>query len=74
MSALTKEYGNDEAKNLFKCFIEKGILEECGTGFAVPIPSMHTWLKGCFAKEKIDLSREQQKVHVERGRDSGFER
>ncbi len=58
MSALTKEYGDSEAKDLFKRFIEKGIIEERGMGFVVPIPSMHTWLKDTYTRAKTDLSLE----------------
>jgi len=46
ISSLTREYDDiSEAKKLFDLSIEKGILEKCKTGYAVSIPSMHTWLK-----------------------------
>ncbi len=74
MSALTSNYGASEAKDLFQRFIEKGIVEERGMGFVVPIPSMHTWLKETYTREKIEMPGEPQKSRVERGRGSRFER
>ncbi len=74
LSALTKKYGDAEAKDLFKRFIEKGIIEEHGMGFVVPIPSMHTWLKDTHGVQKIEMPPKQQKIRLEGGRDSGFER
>ena len=44
VSSLMTEYESREAKQLFHHFLEKGILAKCGLGYAVPIPSMHTWL------------------------------
>ena len=44
VSSLMTEYESSEAKQLFHHFLEKGILAKCGLGYAVPIPSMHTWL------------------------------
>ena len=40
MSALTKTYGDPEAKALFDRFMKKGLLEKSGVGLVVPIPSM----------------------------------
>ena len=54
LSLLTKEYDEDEAKKLFDLSLDKGVLEKRKTGYAVSIPSMHTWLKkeyGCGAIE-----------------------
>ncbi|MCY3614502.1 MAG: hypothetical protein OXH03_05325 [Bacteroidetes bacterium] len=51
LSSLKKEYGRSTAEKLFQRFERKGILEESGAGFAVPIPSMHTWLKEEYANK-----------------------
>ncbi len=45
VSSLAQTYGNDQAEDLLKDFIEKGILEKSGKGLSISIPSMHTWLK-----------------------------
>ena len=52
LSSLTKKYGDREAKDLFDRFIRKRILEKSGAGFAVPIPSMHAWMKDEYAAKK----------------------
>ncbi|MCY4205711.1 MAG: ATP-binding protein [Bacteroidetes bacterium] len=51
MSSLKKEYDKIEAQELFSDFEKKGILEKSGMGYAVPIPSMHTWLKDTYDPE-----------------------
>ncbi len=74
MSAFINKYGDSKAEKLFKDFVSKGILEKREMGYIVPIPSIYTWLKETYTREKIELSREPQKSRVERGRGSGFER
>ncbi len=74
MSSLRQEYGQSEAEELFKRFEERGILEQNDMGYIVSIPSMHTWLKETYTREKIEMPREPQKSRVERGRGSGLER
>ncbi len=49
VSSLTVEYGDSEAQRLFQRFLEKGVLEKCGIGYAVPVPSMHDWLVSNYA-------------------------
>ena len=49
-SSLAQEYGDDGAKQLFERFEEKGLLAKNGTGYVVPIPSMHAWLKDEYAR------------------------
>ncbi len=44
-SSMIEKFGDNKAEKLFKKFEEKGILEKTPTGYIVPIPSMHTWLK-----------------------------
>ena len=51
VSSLTKEYGDSEAKQLFRRFLEKGVLAKCETGYTIPIPSMHNWLIRKFSCE-----------------------
>lgn len=60
ISSLAQEYGEDEANNLFKRLEREGLLAQCGMGYAVPIPSMHAWLKNKYVQEKIDLPRQEQ--------------
>ena len=53
ISALAEKYGgSSKAEKLVEDFIEKGILEESGVGLAIPIPSMHTWLKEEYSSER----------------------
>jgi len=51
MSALTQIYDKEEAEILFDKFIEKGIIEQDGDGYVIPIPSMHRWLKDTYARK-----------------------
>ncbi len=74
MSALANKYGDSEAKDLFRRFVEKGILEERGMGFVVPIPSMHAWLKETYTRENIKIPPEPQKSRIDRDCDAGFGR
>ncbi len=71
---MAQKYGDDQAKELFAKFEEKGILKQNNMGYIVPIPSMHTWLIETFTREKIELSRQTQKIRVERNLSSGFQR
>ncbi len=74
MSAFIDNYGDSKAEKLFKKFVSKGILEKREMGYSVPIPSMHTWLKETYTRERTEIPRETQKSRVERDRGSGFER
>ncbi|MCY4158604.1 MAG: ATP-binding protein [Bacteroidetes bacterium] len=49
ISSLTEQYGKGEAEELFDRLIKKGILEESERGYAIPIPSMHTWLRDTYS-------------------------
>jgi len=60
MSALTQIYDKEEAEVLFDKFIEKGIIEQDGDGYVIPIPSMHTWLKDTYARK---MPRQNQSKH-----------
>ncbi len=51
MSSLTMEHGDSEAKQLFQRFLEKGVLEKRGLGYAISIPSMHDWLVSNYVRE-----------------------
>ncbi len=59
VSSLAQTYGNDQAEDLLKDFIEKGILEKSGKGLSISIPSMHTWLKEEYGHERIEPTRER---------------
>ena len=48
-SSLTKEYGSDEAKKLFRRALHCGVLHKQSGYYAVPIPSMHDWLISKYA-------------------------
>ena len=43
MTSLTKEYGSDEAKELFCQALHKGILSRRRGDYTIPIPSMQDW-------------------------------
>ncbi len=60
VSSLAQTYGNDQAKDLLKDFIEKGILEKSGKGLSISIPSMHTWLKEEYGHERTEPTRERK--------------
>jgi len=45
LDPLKKKYGFEEAKKVFKKFIDKGIVSPVGGLYSVPIPSMHDWMK-----------------------------
>ncbi len=53
MSSLIQEYGQSEAEDLFQKFEQKGLLIESGMGYAVPIPSMLTWLALNYTHQQI---------------------
>ncbi len=74
MSSLIQEYGQSGAEDLFKKFEQKGILGQNDMGYVVPIPSMHAWLKDTYARSTIEMPREPQKIRLEGGSGSGFER
>ncbi len=73
VSSLAQTYGNDQAKDLLKDFIEKGILEKSGKGLSISIPSMHTWLKEEYGHERTEPTRER-KVRPTPPKDFGMER
>ena len=73
VSSLTIEYGDREAKHLFQRFLKKGILEKCGTGYAVSIPSMHSWLENEYAREQIKLPRGMPPIRSLKERSSGMD-
>jgi hypothetical protein len=74
MSLLVNEYGESKANKLFDRFIEKGILEESGIGYAVPIPSMHTWLTEEYASEKIEIPLDRQSKRISITLNPGMDR
>ncbi len=74
MSLLVNEYGESKANKLFDRFIEKGLLEESGIGYAVPIPSMHTWLTEEYAFEKIEIPQDSQSKRISIEQNPGKER
>ena len=44
ISEFKREYSAKKSKNLFRKFIEKGIIARDGQLYSIPIPSMHEWL------------------------------
>jgi hypothetical protein len=64
ISSLAQEYGEDGGNDLFKHLERKGLLAQRGMGYAVPIPSMHSWLKDEYARESIEIPREGQLGHI----------
>ena len=73
VSSLTTEYGDNESKQLFQRFIEKGILAKYGIGYAVPIPSMHDWLASNYVREQIKFPRETLHIQHSDDRNSGID-
>lgn len=74
VSSLAQEYGEEGAEYLFKSLEKEGLLAQSGLGYAVPIPSMHAWLKDEYVREKIEFPREQQMGRSFHERSSGLER
>ena len=74
VASLAKEYGEDGAIALFKKLEDEGLLAQSEMGYAVPIPSMHGWLKERYGREKIELPRNPQKARSTLNRSSGWER
>ncbi len=73
MSSMVDEYGREEPDNLFHLFIEKGILEEHEEGYAISIPSMHTWLNEKYGLERLG-STHGTKAHPTPMKNFGLER
>ncbi len=48
ISRLSQDIGSDKADKLFDRFLEKGLLNGEDGRFAIPIPSMHSWLVDCY--------------------------
>ncbi len=72
ISSLTKEYGASEAEQLFQRFVQKGVLGEQGAGYAVPIPSMHTWLEKEYGRDQIKAPEETQTIRESGSGSSGM--
>jgi hypothetical protein len=64
VSSLAQEYGEDGAETLFKRMEQEGLLAQSGMGYAVPIPSMHSWLKDEYVRESIEIPRGKQLGHA----------
>jgi len=53
ISALAKEYSEEESGKLFKEALEREIIDERDDGdYGVPIPSFHTWLIDSYGKDR----------------------
>ena len=50
MISLAQDHGAEKAQDLFRRAEEKGIIDERGGRYAVPIPSMHDWLVFSYAR------------------------
>ena len=53
MSSLIQDYSQDKAKTLFRRAVERGIIDERGGRYVIPVPSMHDWLISNYAREQI---------------------
>jgi len=49
ISYLSKDFGTDRAADIFDKALQKGLLDGKDGRFAIPIPSMQTWLTECYA-------------------------
>ncbi len=73
VSSLARDYGDDGAETLFKSLEEEGLLARSGMGYAVPIPSMHAWLRDEYVREKIEFPRDPQMGQSSHEQSSGLE-
>ncbi|MCY3613898.1 MAG: ATP-binding protein [Bacteroidetes bacterium] len=74
VSSLAQEYGEDGAQDLFRKLEAEGLLTASGMGYAVPIPSMHAWLKDVYVRESIEIPPAPTMGHSFHERKSGRER
>ncbi len=72
---LSREYGEVEAKDLFRRAVEKGILHSQKGVYTIPIPSMQSWLISNYTRERIETPPiPSSTLPPSRNRDSGVER
>ncbi len=72
---LSREYGEVEAKDLFRRAVEKGILHSQKGVYTIPIPSMQSWLISNYAQERIETPPIPRSIlPPSRDRDSGMGR
>ncbi|MCY4672745.1 MAG: hypothetical protein OXD43_03080 [Bacteroidetes bacterium] len=50
-SSLTQEYGFDEAKELFRRAVSKGIIDGRNGRYVIPVPSMQDWLVSKYGRD-----------------------
>ncbi len=72
---LSREYGEVEAKDLFKRAVARGVLHSQDEVYSIPIPSMQTWLISNYARERIETPPIPRSIlPPSRDRDLGWER
>ncbi|MCY3630475.1 MAG: ATP-binding protein [Bacteroidetes bacterium] len=74
LSSLARDFEPDEAKDLFRRAWEKGLLDERGGRYVIPIPSMQDWLISNYGRERISFPKAPQTSPALRERNSGLER
>ncbi len=70
--SLTQEYGETEAKKLFRLGREKGLLEKRDGEYAIPIPSMQDWLVTNYAHIQTKSSPQTIENHRSSDRNPGM--
>ena len=72
MSSLIQDYSQDKAKTLFRRAVERGIIDERGGRYVIPVPSMHDWLISNYAREQIRFPYETPSICSLEDRSSGM--
>ena len=74
VSFLAEDFGAHQAETLFNEALQKGLLGACDGRYGIPIPSMHTWLKDEYGRERIESPRQKRASRNWHERNSGMER
>ncbi len=72
MSSLTQDYSQDKAETLFRRAVERGIIDERGGRYVIPVPLMHDWLISNYAREQIKFPHETPPIRSLEDRSSGM--
>ena len=73
MSSLTQDYSQDKAETLFRRAVERGLIDERGGRYVIPVPSMHDWLVSNYACEQIKFPHGTPPIHSLEDRSSGVD-
>ena len=73
LSSLTQEYGETEAKKLFRLGRERGLIEDRDGDYAIPIPSMQDWLVTNYAHIQTKSPPQTMEIRRSSGRNPGMD-